>query len=341
MKKLEDVFVSAAARENARWSEICLDGSERRMLSKVKRTESGSAMVLAQPSKELTDKAAKALDALSKPVEVEIIGLDGSVAPGWAFFDSAAGSVRKLRNLLQQNFHWKVTPERLQVEGAGASPWRLERASPRREVHHERGDQTFEQAVFEETGLTVRGGQRRLRATGWWANVADAVPCGQCDSDMTIFSCTQQLRSGSFRDLNAAVCAECEQVWFPDQLTSPAGRAVDALAAWSLAVDDLPAGAPKEYSCYVIDLHDESGSTLGHDREWKYVGYTSDLEKRLKVHENGDPRASRWTKRFFDSVDGERTAEFRDRFGSEAEAMAYEMYIAADLERQGFGVKQN
>ena len=86
----------------------------------------------------------------------------------------------------------------------------------------------------------------------------------------------------------------------------------------------------------MIDLHDESGSTLGHDREWKYVGYTSDLEKRLKVHENGDPRASRWTKRFFDSVDGERTAEFRDRFGSEAEAMAYEMYIAADLEGQGF-----
>ena len=91
MKKLEDVFVSAAARENARWSEICLDGSERRMLSKVKRTESGTAMVLAQPSKELTDKAAKALDALPKPVEVEIVALDGSVALGWAFFDCSAG----------------------------------------------------------------------------------------------------------------------------------------------------------------------------------------------------------------------------------------------------------
>ena len=341
MKKLEDVFVSAAARENARWSEICLDGSERRMLSKVKRTESGSAVVLAQPSKELTDKAAKALDALPKPVEVEIFALDGSVTPGWAFFDCSAGPVRKLRNLLQQNFHWKVSPERLQVEGAGASPWRLERASPRREAQHEHGDQTFEQAVSEETGLTIRGRQKRLRATGWWVNVTDAVPCSQCDSDMTIFSCIQRLRSGSFRDLNAAVCAECEQVWFPDQLTSPAGRAVEALAAWSLAVDDLPAGAPKKYSCYVIDLYDESGSTLGHDREWKYVGYTSDIEKRLEVHENGDPRASRWTKRFFDSIDQERTEEFRDRFRSEAEAMAYEMYVAADLEGPGFGVKQN
>ena len=110
MKKLEDVFVSAAARENARWSEICLDGSERRML-KVKRAESGSAMVLAQPSRELTDKAAKALDALPEPVEVEIIGLDGSVAPGWAFF-------RFLRRLGQEaaepaatKFYWKVTPK--------------------------------------------------------------------------------------------------------------------------------------------------------------------------------------------------------------------------------------
>lgn len=341
MKKLEDVFVSAAARENARWSEICLDGSERRMLSKVKRTKSGTAMVLAQPTKDLTDKAAKALDALPKPVEVDIVALDGSVAPGWAFFDCSAGPVRKLRNLLQQNFHWKVTPERLQVEGAGASPWRLERASPRREVHHERGDQTFEQAAFEETGLTIRGRQKRLRATGWWANVTDAVPCSQCDSDMTIFSCIQRLRSGSFRDLNAAVCAECEQVWFPDQLSTHAGRAVEALAARSLAAVNLPAEAPKRYSCYVIDLYDKSGSTLGHEREWKYVGYTSNLEKRLKVHENGDLRASRWTKRFFDSIDQDRTAEFRDRFRSEAEAMAYEMYIAADLERQGFGVKQN
>ena len=54
----------------------------------------GQRWSLAQPSRELTDKAAKALDALPKPVEVEIIGLDGSVAPGWAFFDSSAGSVR-------------------------------------------------------------------------------------------------------------------------------------------------------------------------------------------------------------------------------------------------------
>ena len=36
MKKLEDVFVSAAARGTPVEGEICLDGSERRMLSKVK-----------------------------------------------------------------------------------------------------------------------------------------------------------------------------------------------------------------------------------------------------------------------------------------------------------------
>ena len=164
--------------------------------------------------------------------------------------------------------------------------------------------------------------------------MTDAVPCGQCDSDMTIFSCTQQLRSGSFNDLNAAVCAECEQVWFPDQLTSPPGER-SRLSLRGLLRSMISQRVPlNEYSCYVIDLHDESG-TLGHDREWKYVGYTSDLEKRLKVHENGDPRASRWTKRFFDSVDGERTAEFRDRFGSEAEAMAYDKTSQLTLNDRG------
>ena len=86
----------------------------------------------------------------------------------------------------------------------------------------------------------------------------------------------------------------------------------------------------------MIDLHDRSGSTLGHDREWKYVGYTSDLAKRLKVHENGDLGLHAGRSGSLTPLTKSGPQRFRDRFRSEAEAMAYEMYIAADLERQGF-----
>lgn len=342
MKKLEEVFVPEAARQNALWSELRVQGSEKKLCNAAKNANRGQILVLKQPSKKLSRKALEQLKSLEDPQEVEVAGPDGTITPGWAFNTSGPAAVKRLRNQLGQQFHWEMTTKRLHVVSSGSNPWRRTRSAPKGAIEGWRKNElSFEEATLAAFGKQIHGSQKRLRATGWAPKIALPLPCPNCALDLRLFHSLQRLRSGLFRDLHAVVCEDCEEVWFPDQLPRPWNRAAEAIGAWTLTRQDLPSDSTNQFSCYIINLHDQSGMSLGIDRDWKYVGYTSDLEGRLEQHRSRHPLSSKWTKRFFDSVDHGRTAEVVNKFGSEAEAMAYERYLAAALEAAGYGVKSN
>jgi hypothetical protein len=292
--------------------------------------------------RDISEAAADYIASLQDPYPALVATPDGASHPGWAFPDIGQRRARRLTRLIGQRFSWHLQPTELSV--VGIDGWKrrrdldLEDWQPRL-----LSDQTFEQAVESAIGRKIAGSQRRLRTPGWVHEFEVDLPCPQCESIIVVLRALQRLRSGAWRDLYAVICDGCEQVHLHDQLTHDYRRAIEAIAMWSLADDDVAEARPqadRSHSCYVLDLFDPSGKTLTDDLDWVYVGQTSQpIEDRLEQHVSGQ-LASKWTRRFLVGLNEELTEPYRNAFRSATEAAAYERYLAERLAIvEGLGVK--
>jgi hypothetical protein len=289
-----------------------------------------------------SDSAAEYLSMLPAPHSARVIDTTGSAIPAWAFHNIGPKRARKLTRTLKQRFSWHLDPTEFAV--VGVDGWKRSRELDVEDWQPDLlSDETFDHVVESAVGSRIRASQRGLRSHGWVHEFEVDLPCPNCGSDIVVLRALQRLESGEWGDAYAAVCASCERVQLHEQLAPEYQRAIEAIAMWSLADDDVAEAHPdaaRTHSCYVLDLFDQSGKTLTHDLDWVYVGQTSQpVEDRFMQHASGE-LASRWTKRFLRGLNEELTAPHRNAFRSETEARAYERYLAERLAIvEGLGVK--
>lgn len=147
-------------------------------------------------------------------------------------------------------------------------------------------------------------------------------------------------KAGDWYEAKAVICTTCAAGRLPAHLSRELRDAVYAWSDWHLAAADAAAHPVKGESrrCYVIRLHDPTGTTLSADRDWVYVGETGkDVESRFLEHLEAYKSGSS-ARRFGVDLRLDLMVDLPDH-GTEVESKAYEAYLALKLELEGYGVK--
>jgi len=201
---------------------------------------------------------------------------------------------------------------------------------------------SFRKAVTLGLGLDLLQRQQRLKRPGWVHEGPIPLPCRICHAQLEFFRALHRMRSGTWRELLAVVCIQCEEAWLPDQLRGNHQRAIKAWNLCLLANRDADALKPNQRSecvCYVADLDDPTGKRLARDRRWVYLGEPRKTATERYAEHKSNIRAGRgWVRDFGVGLNRE-LARGHPPLRTQSAARAYEGFLAARLRVLGYGVK--
>ena len=238
-----------------------------------------------------------------------------------------------------QNAVFEVTPSVQKVHGC-FSTWVLARPACGPWEPAPFSDATLDEAIREAFGLELDLPFWRFRRPGWRYSGDPQIPCDLCGTDLDVFSALLQFKDGTWYDAKAIICQGCRTARIPSHLPAALRRAIYGWSDWHLTAQDALKHPTKggEWHCYIAALDDPEGKRLWRDKEWVYVGQTGkDVDERFAEHKSG-VRSNRFVRDFGTHLRGDLMADLPTH-RTAAEALAYERYLAAQLELCGYGVK--
>ena len=285
--------------------------------------------------------------------EIEALGASVHSAVGsspdgkWSedsFAVSGIGRRTALNLGLQYEQHaiFEIRKDELRVLGSDRS-WIESRAwgSADSDGFQESSD-SLSDAVRGIFGLELESDFVRAQTLGWVHEDGLGAPCPICGEDLELFGCEQLSKTRvEFRAMSF-VCRGDERIFWPNEVSAIVRNVAKKRRMYLLARSDMDAQKPKDIrTCYVIELSDETGTkseSADPSLPWVYVGETSKTaEERFQAHLAGDG-ASRWVRKYGIRLLPE-LFEGQPVLRSQVESKAYEAWLAASLEANGYSVK--
>lgn len=252
-----------------------------------------------------------------------------------AMTDVGRKQVKRAARLIGLDLMIEVRADR-QIALGTETEWQLARqfVDDRDGCQDERADLVH--AVENALGWVVTASFVGARSVGWEYEGDPGVPCSRCGGNQALFGADMYSSTRSMYRTMATVCSAERVARCPKK--DDEQRAV--LRAWReysrARADADVSDSKRRYAVYVIELHDETAA--GRPTEpWVYVGQTTlSPEERFSQHKRGD-KHSRVVKKFGTRLRPE-LFKGHPRLRTEAEALAYEQYLAELLRTRGFVV---